>query len=786
MVGLISCFCFLQRSKLHQAETFLFKTTGSPAIAGLASGRTSIGFLPRARRQVRPLQIKQLQASRKQKLEGRDEQKHPFTNTHVVAMDLHKQWENPETDWHKEKMELLDQFDNERKEWETQWKIMQKKIEELCHEVKLRRKINRSERAKVIDLDHEKAIQDKVLESSPNYPNSGQCEFTRMNGRDDLEEENKTEQSLLSEGNQMLKEQKATKTSKVGFMDPLATDNQKECGAWPDPRTPEEASKGCSGALNTALEELAKVSEELCSFQEEIRKRSNHRRMKSDSFLQEGPNVNNVPHGDHMINNGQCILPINFEKEKQKNRKNLSYTNMLQSTSMKKCGIHTIDLQSNETPPVPPPRSTSRNLPSSYPEQARESRKESLNHNSQGVQEGQGERNCSPHVLLRHDEMPTLCLNDGKILKNVTMFSSLAPEAKIDNKPPCKENVGLGMWSCDTVIGMKNNPSTLWLQKTCPTPDKSVYGEMIPDHPAKSHSGLCVSNDCSSLVTTSSFPLRSFSCGFERTTRNEKLAAKTDEFNRTVFRTDRNCRIMQQNQSYSESSQDLKPCDTLITHMDNIPENDSVSDTLKTGAHMPVPRENMPDNPTNKSTTGLDRQMQEHLSPSSYWNMLHEHDWRPSNLSGRPRSADPRSNYGVVEKLLKTYETSTGSVLQNSKCFKDNWPKCNSDVSVGDTLGQHLKIIQTEQELQGKTAMCRAQQGKQGIDWKKITEESMAVKSSHGKGFSRPARPANRRLPSRWASRSPSAPPALRRAAPCSTISLRSEASVVCVSGLDC
>ena len=80
---------------------------------------------------MRLLQIKQLQASKKQLREGRDGQEHPFTNTHTVAMDLHKQWENTETNWRKEKMELLDQFDNERKEWESQWKIMQKKIEEV-------------------------------------------------------------------------------------------------------------------------------------------------------------------------------------------------------------------------------------------------------------------------------------------------------------------------------------------------------------------------------------------------------------------------------------------------------------------------------------------------------------------------------------------------------------------------------------------------------------------------------------------------------------------------------
>ncbi|KAM5326956.1 uncharacterized protein KIAA0408 homolog [Glossophaga mutica] len=691
-------------------------------------------------------------------------------------MDLHKQWGNPETDWHKEKMELLDQFDNERREWETQWKIMQKKIEELCHEVKLRRKINMRERAKVIDLDCEKAIQDEVVESFPYYSNSGPHEFTRMNRRDDLEKENETEQSLISEGNQMCKEQKTTKKSKVAFMDPLATDDQKECGAWLDLRTSEEAGEGCSGALNTALEELAKVSEELCSFQEEIRKRSNHRRMKSDSFLQEMPNAMNMPHGDHRISNGQCILPINLEKEKQKNRTNLSYADMLQRNSLKKCGIDTIDLQSNETPPVPPPRSTSWNFPSSYPERAHESLKENLNLNSEVVQVGPGERNCSPHVLLRHDEMPTLCLNEGKTLKNDIMFSSLAPEAKIDDKPPCKESVELNMRSCNAVISTKNSPSTLWFQKTCSTRSKSKYEKMVPDRPAKSHSDLHGSNDCSSSGTQSSGPLRSFSYGFERTTRNEKLAAKTDEFNRTVFRTDRNCRAIQQNQSYAESSQDLKPYDTLITRIGNVPENDHVSDILKTSTHMPVPRENVPDNPTSKSTTGLVRQMQEHLSPSTYRNMLQEHDWRPSNLSGRPRSADPRSNYGVVEKLLETYETSTGSALQNSARFKDDWPKCNSDVSVGATLGRHLKIIQTEQEIQGKTAMCGAQQVNQGIDWKKVTEESMA---SHEKGFSRPARPANRRLPSRWASRSPSVPPTLRRTAHCPTVSLRSEASVV-------
>ncbi|XP_004673893.1 PREDICTED: uncharacterized protein KIAA0408 homolog [Condylura cristata] len=692
-------------------------------------------------------------------------------------MDLHKQWENTETSWHKEKMDLLDQFDNERKEWESQWKIMQKKIEELCHEVKLRRKLNMNERAKITNLDHEKATQDKMVACSPNYPTSGKCEFIGMNHRDGLEKDNKMDKSLLEEGNQMCKEQKASKKSKVGFMDPLVTNSPKECEAWLDLRTSEEESKDRSGALSTALEELAKVSEELCSFQEEIRKRSNHRRMKSESFLQEMPSVINLPHGDHMTDHGQCVLSVTLEKEKQKNRKNLCGTHMLQNNSVQICGIDAINMRQNESPPLPPPRSTSRNFPGLYAEQAHEILKRSLDHNIWVAPECQSERNCNLHFPQSHSEMPMCCLNEGKPSKDSILCSSLAPEAKLADKPPCNENAGHSIWSSDIGVGAKYSPPAVWFQKTCSPPHKLKYEKVAPDHPAKSHPELHKSSDCCSPRMQSSGPLRSFSCGFERTTRNEKLAAKTDEFNRTVFRTNRNC-ATEQSQSCSKSSEAPKPADTLITCTGNTSENDSVSDLLKTSAHISVPRENMPGNPTKISSMGLVRQMQERLSPSSYRNMLHEHDWRPSNLSGRPRSADPRSNYGVVEKLLKTYETSTGSALPNSQCSQNNWTKGNSDVGGGTTLSQHLEVLQVEQELPRKTALSGAQV-KQGLDWRKLTKESMAVKSSQGKGFSRPARPANRRLPSRWASRSPSAPPALRRTAHSYTISLPSEASMV-------
>lgn len=694
-------------------------------------------------------------------------------------MDLPKQWGDTEIDWHKEKMELLDQFDSERKEWESQWKIMQKKIEELCQEVKLRRKLNRSERAKVIGRHHEKGAGGGRRASSPSEPpGSGSHEFTAGgHSAAPTEKKHGAAQSSLGDAKAVCREQKSSKQSEVGFMDSSATDTQKESEEARRGRgtsEEEEERKSCSGALSTALEELAKVSEELCSFQEEIRKRSNHRRMKSDSFLRgEMPNAIWASQGNHSINNGQCIFPVNLEKEKQKNKKNLSCTHVPQSSSVNSCGIGAVDLQRQETPPVPPPRSTSRNFPSSYSEQAQEQLKESANHNSRMAHGAQDERNSNPCFLPRQHEIPALGPDEGKTSADSVMFSSLIPEIQRDS------SVQLGISPCEAGKDATKSLSTLWLQKFCSAPEQPQVEKVVPDHPAKSHPAPHMNNDSGSLVAQSSGPHRSFSCGFERTTRNEKLATKTDEFNRTVFRTDRNCHAIQQNRSCSQSSGDGKRCDTLTTPVAGTSESGSVTDILKTGARMSEPVENVLDNPTKKSTTGLVRQMQEHINPGGYRNVLHGHDWRPGNLSGRPRSADPRSNYGVVEKLLNTYETSRGPAAQGSKCVRENGTECDGDVRGSATPGLHLEGLPMERGSQPRTVLCGGQQVKRGVDRKKVAEESTAVKATHGKGFLRPARPANRRLPSRWASRSPSAPPALWRTAPSCTVSLQPEAPMV-------
>lgn len=106
------------------------------------------------------------------------------------------------------------------------------------------------ERAKITDFDHEKTLSDKMVDPASNYPNLGKIELSETNHRHGLEKEHDTEQSSLTTENQSCKQQRTAKISNVGFVDPVATDNQKECEAGPDVGASEKESRSCCGALS--------------------------------------------------------------------------------------------------------------------------------------------------------------------------------------------------------------------------------------------------------------------------------------------------------------------------------------------------------------------------------------------------------------------------------------------------------------------------------------------------------------------------------------------------------
>ncbi|KAM9383061.1 uncharacterized protein KIAA0408 homolog [Phaethornis superciliosus] len=696
-------------------------------------------------------------------------------------MDLGKQLESTERNWNKEKMELLERFDNERKEWECQWKVMQKKIEELYQEVKLRRESN-------MNVHDSKVYQSKMLQLSMCSPISEDRDTLELNSQHDVENNRMEKESLFNKTGHECKETRSKSRTNTLLMDHLAFENGEEPEDSLSTKASKKTAKNYIGDLNIALKELARVSEELCSYQEEIRKKSNHRRMKSLPFLGEFeetkttvilPEMNHVP-----ISESQPSIA--FETEEHNNRKNLMSSTKALVSHGSLTGNRGTDFrpwQNKAAPPVPP-RSTSRHLTNSLSAVVQLSeapiRDPGIKSNCK-VQDCRSGKNLINPSPINQNEFAAPCANRGQPVKAPVMVTAAIPVTTNEcNVPSFCHNT----WAYDLGKLGKDSKSEsfpLSAQKSCSDGNMAQSNKMHQRQNPKSHSSPKYSNDfyAPSALHNNLLEDSRYTCG--KTKRNETLAAKIDEFNRTVFQTDKHNSPLQENQVPQAASEDHKPCSPLCDS--GISRTETVNISCVSNAKFSAVKE-QETNSISKAVrrTGQQKQINGLPNTSGYRHMLHEHDWRPSNLSGRPRSADSRSNYGVVEKLLKNYEKSTVTSSCNAKCCKD---KCmNSEFTDGscETLSQYLEMLQIEQgkqELPRSSARHTGQQLKQGKERQKLPEISVPAKCSSGKGFSRPARPANRRLPSRWASRSPSAPPAVRRTAHNCSVSFRAETSVV-------
>ncbi|KAM3855817.1 uncharacterized protein KIAA0408 homolog [Vipera latastei] len=630
-------------------------------------------------------------------------------------MDLQTQLENmTEKKWSKEKMELLERFDCERKEWECQWKVMQKKIEELYQEVKLRRESNTS-------ISENKPIHNNKAEQQSCSP------ILEWSDPPGLYSCSPDKESLQSKAEKESKCVKNKRRNRVFAKDHLTFENSKECEDCVDLKT----TKNYTQDLNIALKELAKVSEDLCTYQEEIRKKANHRRKKMFPFLGESIESGNAvitQETSQAYHKSPQLASVASEMEKQNNRKNLISTNghLKKMPSTAFSGVEETSFlpwQRQEGPPVPP-RSTSRHLTNSLADVSEALAKHAEQRNSCKTQE---HPDGSP---LIYPAVPLTMSDEWKPLSGPTENQ----DQYNDHKLPAA--ILHSVWSCDASKienGAENGSSRQALQKC-----SSDGYMMIPKQHPKFQSNL-YAEACDTLEDS----------GYEtgKTQRNETLEAKIDEFNRTVFHTDKGkkCLLQSQTELLGVPKAHCGLQDSLNTGTQN------EESTCVLNSKLSSKKEEKANRPS-KDVKTKRQQKQINGVLSGYQHMLHEHDWRPSNLSGRPRSADSRSNYGVVEKLLKNYEKQVQSETEftEGSCRK---------------MG-HYPAIQTEQgkqEQQKNSVRHLGLYTKHGKEKQKFPEVSVAAKQSNDKAFLRPARPANRRLPSRWASRSPSAPPAMRR-----------------------
>ncbi|XP_025899834.1 uncharacterized protein KIAA0408 homolog [Nothoprocta perdicaria] len=694
-------------------------------------------------------------------------------------MDLQKHLDNTEKNWNKEKMELLERFDNERKEWECQWKVMQKKIEELYQEVKLRRENNMN----VLD---NKDIHSKMLQLSMYSPALEESDTVELNYQYNVANDRKEKGSLLNKTGQDCKEARAKWKTNDLLRDNLAFENHEEPEDSFSIKASKKNAKNYIGDLNVALKELARVSEELCSYQEEIRKKSNHRRMKSLPFLGEFEETQNtviLPEMNH-VSSSESQTSVVFETEEHNNRKNLmSSTKGLKDLSYS-AGDRGTDFRSwqrKEAPPVPP-RSTSRHLTNSlsaivqlFEAPLRDAGVKS-NCKVQDCRSGNKVMNPSP---VKQDETAVACASEGQTVRGPVVVTAATPVIKNECNGPA--SFCHNTWAHDvSKLGKESTrePSALPAQKSC-SDGNMAQTKTHQKQNLKSQGGHYHSNDFYAPAALHNGLLEDSRCASGKSPRNETLAAKIDEFNRTVFHTDKCNNSLQEKQILQTAPEDHKPCSSLCDSA--VSRTETVNMPSISNPKISAAKEQETSNPSKASrAAGQQRQLNGLPNSSGYRHMLHEHDWRPSNLSGRPRSADSRSNYGVVEKLLKNYEKSAVTSPCNAKYCKDKWAQASCQFS--ETSSQFLEMLHTDQgkqEFPRNSARHIGQQFKQGKERQKLPEVSVPAKCSSGNGFSRPARPANRRLPSRWASRSPSAPAAARRTAHSSAVPFRPETSAL-------
>ncbi|KAK9411566.1 hypothetical protein NXF25_002741 [Crotalus adamanteus] len=264
-------------------------------------------------------------------------------------MDLQTQLENmTEKNWSKEKMELLERFDSERKEWECQWKVMQKKIEELYQEVKLRRESNTS-------ISENKPIHHKAEQQSC----SPILEWSDPPG---LYSCSPDKESLQSKAEKESKCVKNKRRNHVFAKDHLTFENAKESEDCVDLKT----TKNYTQDLNIALKELAKVSEDLCTYQEEIRKKANHRRKKMFPFLGES-----IESGNALIpqetSHAYLIQTVQGKQEQQKNSvRHLGLYTKHGKEKQKFPEVSVAAKQSNDKAFLRPARPANRRLPSRW------------------------------------------------------------------------------------------------------------------------------------------------------------------------------------------------------------------------------------------------------------------------------------------------------------------------------------------------------------------------------------------------------------------------------------
>uniref|UniRef100_A0A3P8TI78 MTCL family member 3a n=1 Tax=Amphiprion percula TaxID=161767 RepID=A0A3P8TI78_AMPPE len=601
-------------------------------------------------------------------------------------MDLRCRLEHNEKDWLREKAELLERFNVERREWESQLKDMQKKIEELYCEVRTKR-------------------------GGPGR-DSGRQEDDDIVNRLSIRSTS-TGSSLLSDSSQS----EPNRNPPVpGFSRNRNISGDGVC------RNRDSQQSSCFQADGfsefNALKEIARVSEELCSYQDEIRKKN-----KTYREADEAPCDLSQIYNDLRALGRENWITLSPDNTWQASRGssdtwtgNSADPESYRGEQMSP-GVHSE--MDTAAPPIPPRTSswnlsshqeTELHIPESPVTTARKCHSPCV----------LVDRKCSsPSIVRKFEAM--LQENEGKVFIDGVVASCSVPANSNCNTGCCHNR-----WSCDASKFTSSKLSTYGtVQKSFSevnilSAGKDLRSDYRPGVNLKTPE-LQMPSAVRELpvdLLLSSLEITPVSPKLQGSRRNIMLEQKTAEFNRTLFQAEMGRGVEEQN-----------TC--TVTDTCSV----GFQPTLKASDEVLSPKENnFQLHCTDTSTEIKQRQTTQprHASDSSRTvpRMMNDHPWKPLTLAAYPRPEGSRSNYGAVERILKNYE-SAARAQQNEAASSPNF-----------NVGQEENV--TELDMLDMDPLPLPEHDGPSVS-----------SSSVQKNFSRPARPANRRLPSRWASRSP-------------------------------
>ncbi|XP_041044703.1 uncharacterized protein KIAA0408-like isoform X1 [Carcharodon carcharias] len=728
------------------------------------------------------------------------EEKQLLANIRSAAMDLRKQLEISERNWGREKMELLEQFDNERKEWESQLKDMQRKIEQIYWDVNSRQdgKLNGQ---RTEQRQRENTRDDWVLLNL--HASSSEC--NEQHDEKDQNCMNNTRahgagmEDVLNDSDQGI----GNSATVPLFIEELSLESLEEDGSSQNLRNIQNDKKKFSSALNAALQEIAKVSEELCSYQKDVQKKVSHRRTKSVSYLQEckeKQNENTLLRNESSWDENSCVSNdilkalsptlSEYQKcpEELHNEKNWSHSSRdrhgISPGNSGGDGLNVASSSRRKAPPVPP-RTSSWYLANSFltfPLDQEDAVKEDNSDYTTQNHIEEKSYNC-PYVLRKCEA--SLQENEQKSFIGGRHFETLAAQIKCDMEPKCNKNNNHSRWSSDVTklgFGTGNNYFGSAV-KTFSSDNNIMFPTQQQSLDGNSNSGLrqtkplspkCNLTECNFASSSSTTGVCSTSSVFVQSTLDvpstqtgtfRKAALKTESYDPVVYGKSVELAQIEAGSSYPRSNFSFRSAG-------NVHATKQFSSKHTGSAFRPYVSPYL----TNTNIAGQDKQSSGYpswMTDNDKSKMFDKVDLIPNNFSKPKPSSYAKSNFDLVRTILRNNERPASPSFHVKKKVANcadgrTKPQTSHSGSLHENpnkithLFQILHLDQEKPEVRKKSGPSRCVSGQQAS--LPVTLPTLTM-SLNGMSFSRPARPQNRRLPSRWATRSSSAPAVHNRAA---------------------